>query len=114
MQIFIFLVCALCGVVSGVVYDVLYVARCIVCGVNGKKYTVKDKIFTFLCDVIYFIVFALMFIFTSVLFEFYQIRLFMLLGALFGAFIYIKSLHIIVAFFVKKVYNIINTKRKIV
>lgn len=105
MQIFIFLTCALCGVCSGVVYDVLFIARAFVCGVDKAKFTIKDKIFTCICDLIYFAVFAAMFVFTSVTFEFYSIRLYMLAGCAFGALIYLKSIHIFIAFLIKKVYN---------
>lgn len=105
MQVFIFLTCVLCGVSSGLVYDVLYVARAFVCGLNKSKYTVKDKIFIVICDLIYFAVFAAMFVFVSVCFEFYEIRLYMLVGAALGAIIYLKSLHLIIAFFISKVYN---------
>lgn len=105
MQIFIFLTCALCGVCSGVVYDVLFIARAFVCGVDKAKFTIKDKIFTCVCDLIYFAVFAVMFVFTSVTFEFYSIRLYMLAGCAFGALIYLKSIHIFIAFLIKKVYN---------
>ncbi len=105
MQIFIFLTCALCGVCSGIVYDVLYVARAFVCGTDKARFTVKDKIFTCICDLIYFAVFAAMFVFTSVTFEFYSIRLYMLIGCALGAIIYLKSIHLIIAFLIKKVYN---------
>lgn len=105
MQVFIFLTCALCGVLSGIVYDVLYLARAFVCGVNREKFTLKDKIFTCLCDLIYFAAFSAMFVFTSVTFEFYSIRLYMLVGCAFGALIYLKSIHLIIAFLIKKVYN---------
>ena len=98
----------LCGVLSGVVYEVLYVARVFVCGLNKKKYTLKDKIFTCLCDVLYFAVFAAMFVFTSVTFEFYSLRLYMLIGCALGAIIYLKSLHLIIAICIKKVYNSLN------
>lgn len=105
MQIFIFLTCALCGICSGVVYDILYIARAFVCGIDKSKFTVKDIIFTCLCDVIYFAVFAAMFVFISVTFEFYSIRLYMLAGSALGAIIYLKSIHLIIAFCIKKVYN---------
>lgn len=105
MQVFIFLVSALCGVISGIVYDVLYIARVVVCGADKRAYTVKDKIFTAVCDLIYFGVFAAMFIFTSVLFDFYELRLYMLAAAALGALIYLKSLHSALAFLIKKVYN---------
>lgn len=112
MQVFIFLTCVLCGVCSGVVYDVLYLARTFVCGLNKAKFTVKDKIFTCLCDLIYFVVFAVMFVFISVTFEFYSIRLYMLAGCALGAIIYLKSLHIIIAFLIRKVYNSIEKVEK--
>ncbi|MDE6790921.1 MAG: spore cortex biosynthesis protein YabQ [Clostridia bacterium] len=105
MQIFIFLTCALCGVISGVVYDILYIARAFVCGLDKAKFTLKDKIFTCICDLIYFIAFSAMFVFTSVCFEFYTIRLYMLIGCALGALIYLKSLHFIIAFLVRRVYN---------
>lgn len=111
MQIFIFLTCTLCGVLSGVIYDVLYIARTFVCGIDKKKYTVKDKIFTIICDILYFAVFAAMFVFISVCFEFYQIRLYMLAGSAIGAIIYLKSFHLIIAFLIKKVYNKINNAK---
>jgi hypothetical protein len=111
MQIFIFLTSCLCGVLSGVVYDIFYIARQIVCGVDKQVYTVKDRIFIAICDILYFIIFAAMFIFTSILFDFYQIRLYMLAGALLGAILYLKSLHIFLAYFIKQVYNTIKVKR---
>lgn len=97
--------CALCGIISGVAYDILYVARTAVCGIHVRSYTVKDKIFTVICDVLYCFIFAAGFVFTSVMFDFYELRFYMLAGCLIGAFLYLKSFHIIVAFFVNKVYN---------
>lgn len=105
MQAFILLTCILCGAVSGILYDVLYVARVIVCGVDKCSYTVKDKIFTFFCDLIYFVVFALAFIYICVCFDFFELRLYMFIGLAFGALIYLKSLHLCIAFLIKKVYN---------
>lgn len=93
-------------------YDVLYVARCILCGVNTEAYTIKDKIFLVICDLLYCIIFAAGFIFVSVLFGFENLRLYMLIGCAAGSFIYLKSFHIIVAFCVRKVYNIIKSKKE--
>ena len=107
------MVCLLCGIVSGVVYDVLYIARTVLCGVDKSVYTVKDKIFIIAADILYCLVFAAGFIFTSVMFDFEGLRLYMLIGCLLGALIYLKSFHLIVAFFSKKVYNsITNLKEK--
>lgn len=113
MQIFVFIICLCCGILSGVVYDVLYIARCILCGVKKEAYTAKDKIFTAVCDIIYFLIFAVGFVFISVMFDFGEFRLFMLLGCALGALLYLKSFHIIVAFLVNKVYNIhVNRKER--
>ncbi len=111
MQIFIFITCAFCGVISGVVYDILYIARCAVCGIRKEAFTLKDRIFTIACDVVYCLIFCAMFIFTSVMFNFYELRLYMLIGCILGALTYLKSFHVIVAFFVKKVYNKITRKK---
>ncbi|MGN0812984.1 MAG: spore cortex biosynthesis protein YabQ [Candidatus Coproplasma sp.] len=110
MQAFILLTCILCGAASGILYDVLYIARTIVCGVDKQKYTVKDKIFTFFCDLIYFAVFAATFVYVSVCFDFYELRLFMLIGLALGVLIYLKSLHLAIAYLIKKVYNILNKR----
>lgn len=110
MQFFIFLTCLFCGVISGTVYDVLYVARCIVCGMDKTEYTAKDKIFIIISDLLYCLVFAAGFIFVSVMFDFTSLRLYMLLGCILGALIYLKSFHTIVAFFTKKVYNTVSVK----
>lgn len=107
MQIYVFIICLFCGVISGVVYDILYVARCMLCGINKYTYTLKDKIFIIICDFLYCITFAAGFIFVSVIFNFEDLRAYMLIGCATGAIIYLKSVHIIVAFFVRRVYNII-------
>ncbi len=111
MSVFIFITCATCGVLSGIVYDVLYVARCLVCGVHPRAYTAKDRVFLIACDIVYCAVFAAGYVFTSVMFDFGGLRLYMLLGCLLGAVLYLKSFHVFVAFFVKKVYNGITLKK---
>ena len=111
MQVYIFIICLFCGVVSGVVYDILYIARCSLCGVDKSAYTVKDRVFLIICDLFYCLAFATGFIFVSVLFDFENLRAYMLIGCALGAFIYLKSFHIIVAFLVRKVYNVIVSKR---
>lgn len=112
MQIFIFLTCVSYGIVSGIVYDVLYLARCAVCGIHKVAYTVKDKIFTAVCDILYFLILSAGFVFISIMFEFGSLRLYMLLGCALGAVLYIKSFHIFVAFSVKKVYNSFTSKKE--
>lgn len=112
MQIFIFITCLFTGIVSGVVYDVLYIARCVLCGPYMAAYTVKDKIFLVVCDLVYCAVLAAGFIFMSVMFGFGSFRLYMFIGCILGALVYLKSFHIIVAFFAKRVYNKIKTTKE--
>lgn len=111
MNVFIFITCVCLGVVSGVVYDVLYIARCAVCGVQRQAYTVKDRIFIVVSDILYFVIFSAGYVFVSVMFGFDRLRLYMLIGCLIGAMLYLKSIHVIVAFSVKKVYNKITAKK---
>lgn len=108
MQIYIFIVCLFCGVASGVVYDILYVVRCLLSGTDKSAYTLKDKIFLMVCDLLYCLTFAAGFIFVSVMFDFEDLRAYMLIGCVVGAIVYLKSIHIIVAFFMQRVYNIIT------
>lgn len=112
MDIFFFLTCTCCGILSGIVYDILYIARCVVCGVNKQNYSVKDRIFTVACDLVYCLFFAAAYVFVSVIFDFSGLRVFMLLGCALGAVLYLKSFHLFVAFFVNKLYNRINNKIK--
>lgn len=105
MQFKIFLACVSLGIASGLVYDVLYFLRCIVFGTDAAAYKRAGRICLAVADALYFAVFAAAFVFMSVALEFYEFRLYMAAGCAVGAIIYIKSFHIIVAFFVKKVYN---------
>lgn len=99
---------------SGIIYDILYIARSAVCGIRKEAFTAKDRIFTITCDIVYCLIFAAGFVFISVMFDFDSLRLYMLLACLLGAFLYLKSFHLIVAFLVKKVYNKVTSKRKVV
>lgn len=94
------------------VYDVLYVARCSLCGIDKFSYTIKDKIFLIICDILYCLVFAAGFIFVSVIFDFDNLRAYMFIGCAVGAFVYLKSIHIIVAFLLNRVYNIITNRKE--
>ena len=111
MDVFYFITCTCCGIVSGIVYDILYIARCIVCGVNKQNYSVKDRIFTIACDIIYCLFFAASYVFISVIFGFGNLRVFMILGCVLGAILYLKSFHLFVAFFVNKLYNRLKIKK---
>jgi hypothetical protein len=94
-QIFIFLVCIYAGLLSGIVYDFLYVL----------KLAVGGKWMNIILDIVFFIIFALIYIFVSFLFEFPIFRLYMFFATQLGLFMYIKSFHILIANGAKKIYN---------
>ncbi len=95
-QIFIFLVCVLIGVASGFVYEFFYLLRKIL----GDKEGVAIAL-----DTVFFLFFAAIAVFTAVLFSFPDFRVYMYLGNLLGLILYLKSIHIIVAFLWKLCYN---------
>ena len=99
-QFYIFLVCAVYGVFSGVIYDVIYCAV-----LPFKKGWVKIA-----GDLLFSAIFILLYLFLSLLFSFPAFRLYMFLGCAVGFYLYLKSFHKIVAFFALKVYNRIQTK----
>lgn len=94
-QIFEFLVCIYAGLLSGIIYDIFYAIKQF-CG--GKKFDI-------ILDIVFFVVFALIYIFVSFIFEFPVFRLYMFLSAQLGLLMYIKSFHILFANAVKKIYN---------
>jgi hypothetical protein len=94
-QIFIFLVCIYSGLLSGVIYDVLYILKL----ATGGKWT------NIILDILFFIIFAGIYIFVSFMFEFPVFRLYMFFATQLGLFMYIKSFHILIANGAKKIYN---------
>lgn len=94
-QIFIFLVCVYSGLLSGVVYDILYIL----------KFTVGGKRMDIILDIVFFVIFSGIYIFVSFIFEFPVFRLYMFFAAQLGLFMYIKSFHILFANASKKIYN---------
>lgn len=103
MAVRIFLTCVLAGVAAGAVYDVLYAVRVFVGGGKG----LRGRIVLVACDLAFFAIYAALYVLLSVWLNFDGLRLYMLLGCALGTIIYIKSLHVFIAFFVKKGYNII-------
>ena len=126
-QIKIFLICLSCGVLSGVVYDFLYIIRR---ALSGKSFACADDInasaankdagaprpklrvararafiVTAVCDILYALALSLMFVCASVTFCFPDVRLYMFAAVALGFVLYIKSFHRTVAFFTNRLYN---------
>lgn len=105
MQIKIFLICLACGVLSGAVYDFLYIIRRAVSGAPSQKSKKREFICTAVCDLLYVLALSAIFVAASVYFCFPYVRLYMFAAVLVGALLYIKSFHIMVAFLINKLYN---------
>ena len=101
-QIYVFLVCVLCGVMGGVVYDVGYCVR----------YPFRKSWVRIVTDVLFCVFFAALYLFVSVMMGLPGFRLYSFIGCAAGLFLYLKSFHQIVAFFVKKVYNSFPNSKK--
>ena len=133
-QIKIFLICLSCGVLSGVVYDFLYIIRR---ALSGKSFAGGNNInvgaankdagdlkintaaprpklraararaftVTAVCDILYALALSLMFVCASVTFCFPDVRLYMFAAVALGFVLYIKSFHRTVAFFTNRLYN---------
>ncbi len=101
-QFYVFLVCVACGCASGVIYDVLFCAL----------YCFKNRWVKIARDFCFFLLFSVLFVYVSVLFELPDFRLFMFFGCILGLLLYLKSIHKTVAFFAGKIYNGIRQLRK--
>ena len=101
-QIYPFLVCILFGVAGGALYEVF---ACI-------YRPFKHRAVRIAADLLFSAVFSVAFVAASVWLGFPAFRFYMLLGCLAGFFLYQKSLHKIVAFFARMLYNGIEHLRK--
>ncbi len=97
-QIYIFLACVAYGGVSGVIFSILF---CV-------KKIVKNQFLAFTFDFISFIVVAFGYLLYSYSLKFSDFRIYMPIGVFIGILAYLKSFHILVAKYVKKIYNIIR------
>lgn len=105
-QLYILCASAFSGIIAGVLYEFFYLIRRFV----------KLRALKIFFDVLFFFLFAAIFIFVSVVFDFPKMRLFMIIGAFLGFFIYNRTFHRIVAFLIEKLYNkfkiLINNLKK--
>ena len=99
-QFFIFIICMLTGIVSGLLYDFFYVI----------KRLFRSKIVTAALNATFFTAFSVLYVFVAVMFEFPSSRGYMFIGCMLGLLAYVKSFHIIVAFLIEKVYNMRRKK----
>lgn len=113
MQFTTFLICVVCGFIGGIIYEPIYIIRTAICGAERVVYNKKDTIITAIFDVLFFVLFGVLFSYFAVAFNFYEARLYTFLGCALGFYVYIKTLHYTLAFLVRKVYNKVKNKKRV-
>ncbi len=101
-QIFCILVCALFGVSGGALYDVF----------SLPYRATRLRALRCISDALFCVGFGILFLLLSVRLRLPDLRAYMFFAILAGFFLYLKSFHKIVAFFVGIVYNRIGKIRK--
>lgn len=100
-QFHFFLLCASCGILGGLLYDIIY---CLVFPFGRVVHIVGDILFCVLFSGVY--------ILFSTYFGLPPMRFYLIAGLCVGFFLYSKSLHKMVDFFARKVYNSLGKKLK--
>lgn len=99
-QFYVFISCLSFGVIIGGLYSIITII----------KNLIKKKFIKIILDIFYFLLFTILFVLYAHNLNFPNFRLYMIFGALLGNFLYVKSFHIILANFCKRLYNIVNLK----
>ena len=94
-QIYILIVCLFSGILGGVLYEPFYLFRRLI----------NKRAAGIIADILFFLIFAGIFVLLSVIYDFPATRPYMLMGALGGLLLYLVSLHRILAFLTEKLYN---------
>lgn len=100
-QFYIFLACISFGAIWGIFYLPI---------ILFKQF--KVKWLNILLDLVFFVLLSASYFLYSFTLRFPSVRLYMLAGVLVGLFISAKSFNIILAKFIKKIYNIIDKRIK--
>ena len=100
-QIFVFIACFAFGGLSAIFLSLS----------AGIKFFLKNKVLKIVVDVIFCLPMCVMYpLFAHKLF-FPNFRIYMMIGVFLGVLAYLKSFHILLAKFTKKIYNIIKEKK---
>ena len=105
-QFYIFLASVCCGAAGGILYDLTEPLRCFFSRPCLRIAAV------FAADVLFCISFAALYLAVSTLLGFPDLRVYAFFGCLLGFALYLKTLHKIVAFFGKKLYNELKRLRR--
>ena len=96
-QIFVFIACYAFGCVVGVSFGII----------DHIKKIIKVRFLGVVLEVLNFFIVSIIYLLYSHALRFPNFRLYMIIGVFLGVLSYLKSLHIIVAKCLQKVYNII-------
>ena len=100
-QIYVFISCIAFGAIFGIVYSTF----------AFLSDALRLKKLRFISDIAYFVIFSIVFLFYSYVNNFSNIRAYMILGVFLGNYLYVKSFNIMLAKFLKRIYNISRNKK---
>ena len=111
-QFLVFCLCALVGFCGGLLYEPFAILRL---PVGQERKGAKPFVITL--DILYFLAFAFLCVYTAYRFRFPDFRIYMWIGYLLGGIIYLKTLRRILAFLEELCYNklrkvLVKAKRK--
>ena len=100
-QFFVFMACVAFGGVSGTLLSVC----------AAIKFFIKNNLIKIMPDVIAFLSIAVLFFYYAYFIKMPNLRAYMIVGVFIGIALYFKSLHILLAKYAKKLYNICKEKK---
>ncbi len=101
-QFYVFLSCLAFGGVSGSLFSITFLLKC----------KIDTKIIKAIIDVFCCVIITFLYLLYSFYMKFPSLRLYMIVGVVFGICLYIKSFHIILAKLCKKLYNILKKSKE--
>ncbi len=103
-QFFVFIACIAFGSVAGIIFSVF---SCV-------KFFIKNRWLSAIPDIIAFIVVGLLYSVYYFALKFPNLRVYMPIGVFIGITMYFKTFHILLAKYVKKFYNILYIKFRLI
>ena len=101
-QVFVFLVSVCCGAAGGLLYD----------GICALRTPFAHRAVTIVTDILFCVAFAAFYLAVCTALALPGLRFYSFVACALGFCLYLKSLHKIVAFFAKKIYNGLRQKRR--
>lgn len=101
-QVFVFLVSVCCGAAGGLLYD----------GICALRAPFAHRAVTIVTDILFCVALAAFYLAVCTALALPGLRFYSFVACALGFCLYLKSLHKIVAFFAKKIYNDLRQKRR--